>query len=71
MDEDDIAAALDGMRISELSQEEEKTNFKHGGRSDADQYMPVKALNQFSTDWTIKVRVTKKGDERQWRNDRG
>jgi replication factor A1 len=71
VDEDDIAAALDSMRISEIGNEEEKSGFQNGGKSDANMYMPVKALNQFSADWTIKVRVTKKGDERTWKNDRG
>lgn len=36
-----------------------------------DQYMPIKALNQFSTDWVIKARVVKKGDIRNWKNARG
>jgi len=43
----------------------------HGTRSDADMYMPVKALNQFSADWRIKVRVTKKHPIKQWNNARG
>jgi len=33
--------------------------------------MPVKALNQFSSDWRIKVRVTKKYDIKKWNNARG
>lgn len=41
------------------------------GKSDADMYMPVKALNQFSTDWRIKVRVTKKYEVKRWQNQRG
>lgn len=36
-----------------------------------DGYMPIKALNQFSHDWRIKARVTKKGDIRTWNNARG
>lgn len=31
-------------------------------------YMPVKALNQFSSDWTIKARVIKKAPVRSWKN---
>ena len=34
-------------------------------------YMPIKALNQFSTDWVIKARIVKKGNMRTWKNDRG
>lgn len=34
-------------------------------------YMPIKALNQFSTDWVIKARIMKKGNMRTWKNDRG
>ena len=37
----------------------------------ADAYMPIKALNQFSTDWVIKARVVKKADIRNWKNARG
>ena len=37
----------------------------------SDNYMPIKALNQFSTDWVIKARVVKKGDVRSWSNARG
>ena len=33
--------------------------------------MPVKALNQFSADWRIKVRVTKKYDIKKWNNAKG
>lgn len=34
----------------------------------ASAYMPVKALNQFSQDWTIKARVVKKAPVRSWKN---
>lgn len=34
-------------------------------------YLPVKCLNTFSTDWAIKVRVTKKGDIKEWKNTSG
>ena len=36
-----------------------------------DAYMPVKALNQFSSDWIIKIRVVKKSEVRSWANERG
>ena len=36
----------------------------------ANAYMPIKALNQFSTDWIIKARIVKKGQMRTWKNDR-
>ena len=36
-----------------------------------DNFMPIKALNQFSTDWVIKARIVKKGDIRNWKNTRG
>jgi replication factor A1 len=34
-------------------------------------YTPIRVLNQFSTDWRIKARVTKKEEPRQWRNNKG
>jgi replication factor A1 len=34
-------------------------------------YTPVKVLNQFTSDWRIKVRVTKKYDVKKWNNARG
>jgi replication factor A1 len=34
-------------------------------------YTPIRVLNQFSTDWKIRARVTKKGEEKQWRNNKG
>jgi replication factor A1 len=33
--------------------------------------MPIKALNQFSTDWKFKARVVKKPPLREYKNDRG
>ena len=33
--------------------------------------MPIKALNQFCSDWCIKARITKKNDMRNWKNARG
>ena len=33
--------------------------------------MPIKALNQFNTDWRIKARVLKKADLRSYRNAKG
>ena len=34
-------------------------------------YMPIKALNQYSQDWSIKAKITKLGDIRTWKNPRG
>lgn len=34
-------------------------------------YTPIKCLNQFSTDWQLKARITKKYDIRQWSNKNG
>ncbi len=31
-------------------------------------FMPIKALNQFTNDWTIKARVVKKAAIREWKN---
>ena len=33
--------------------------------------MPIKALNQFNTDWCIKARVLKKAPLRSYRNAKG
>lgn len=38
---------------------------------DGDQYMPIKALNQFSTDWRFKARVVKKPAIREYKNAKG
>lgn len=37
----------------------------------ASEYMPIKLLNQFSNDWTIKARVVKKTAVKSWKNNRG
>ena len=34
-------------------------------------FMPVKCINQFSIDFKIKVRVTKKHDLKSWKNANG
>ena len=36
-----------------------------------DMYTPIRVLNQFSTDWKIRARVTKRDEPKQWRNNRG
>ena len=36
-----------------------------------DVYTPIRVLNQFSTDWRIRARVTKKGEQKQWKNQKG
>lgn len=36
-----------------------------------DMYTPIRVLNQFSSDWRIRARVTKRDEPRQWRNQRG
>ena len=33
--------------------------------------MPIRALNTFSFDWKIKVRITKKCEKKIWRNTNG
>jgi len=38
---------------------------------DSDHYMPIKALNQFVTDWRIKARVVKKPPLREYKNAKG
>lgn len=37
----------------------------------SEMYTPIRCLNNFSTDWKIRARVTKKGDKREWRNAKG
>lgn len=34
-------------------------------------YIPIKALNQFTNDWVIKARVVKKAPIREWTNAKG
>ena len=36
-----------------------------------DTFTPIRALSTFSTDWTIRARVTKKWDLKEWNNSRG
>jgi replication factor A1 len=36
-----------------------------------DIYTPLKVLNQFSTDWKVRARLTKKGEIRNWNNAKG
>ena len=36
-----------------------------------DQFMPIKALNQFTTDWRFKARIVKKPPMREYRNQKG
>lgn len=36
----------------------------------ATEYMPIKHLNQFTTDWVIKARIIKKAQIREWKNAR-
>ena len=38
---------------------------------ESDQYMPIKCLNQFSSDWKFKARVVKKPPLRNYKNARG
>jgi replication factor A1 len=33
--------------------------------------MPIKALNQFTTDWRFKARIVKKPPMREYRNQKG
>ena len=44
---------------------------KQGMSPCVDEYMPIKALNQFTSDWCIKARITKKNELRHWKNARG
>jgi len=41
------------------------------GGGDADQYQPVTQLSPFQKTFKIKVRVTRKGDIKEWNNQRG
>jgi ssDNA-binding replication factor A large subunit len=38
------------------------------GDKDEVHYMPIKALNTFSTEWKIKARITKKHQKKAWKN---
>lgn len=38
------------------------------GDKDELHYMPIRALNTFSTEWRIKARLTKKHQKKQWKN---
>jgi replication factor A1 len=34
-------------------------------------YTPIRVLNQFSTDWKIRARLTKKDEPKAWKNQKG
>lgn len=34
-------------------------------------YRPIRSLTLFGTDWTIKARITMKGEIKHWKNQRG
>jgi hypothetical protein len=36
-----------------------------------DIYTPIRVLNQFSTDWRIRARVTRRDEPKRWANSRG
>jgi len=85
LDDNDLAGALGDMDLGAAKGEQIRrsyqssnaiaTNVGSGRRRSADMpsdsFMPIKALNQFSTDWVIKARLVKKGDIRNWKNARG
>ena len=58
------------LESAQKHQELEEVNIGSAKELPPDAYMPVKALNQFSCDWIIKIRVVKKGEVRSWCNDR-
>lgn len=41
-----------------------------GGREEEEGYMPISLLHPYKQDWSIKARVTRKGDLREWKNAR-
>mmetsp|Transcript_28003 Transcript_28003/g.37383 ORF Transcript_28003/g.37383 Transcript_28003/m.37383 type:complete len:130 (+) Transcript_28003:154-543(+) len=80
VDETDLAGALDDLGVGafgEKSHQGAKKSFvaagclATGADIPSDAFMPIKALNQFSTDWTIKARIIKKAEMRSWNNARG
>ncbi|CDW83120.1 replication protein a 70 kda dna-binding subunit [Stylonychia lemnae] len=54
-----------------FSNEEQPENQGKRMSSMMEMYTPVRCLNNFSTDWKIRARVTKKGDKKVWRNNKG
>jgi len=64
-----LASALDDMALSSHDKGPKRSYVSANKLASvdslpADAFMPIKALNQFSTDWVIKARVLKKGDIR-------
>jgi replication factor A1 len=37
----------------------------------SEMYTPIRCLNQFTPDWKIRARITKKGEKKTWRNMKG
>lgn len=75
-------SATPGLKLTEQQRAYQSTErlakpepaYKLGRASEtlpSDCYMPIKALNQFSTDWVIKARIVKKAEIKPWKNARG
>ncbi len=79
LSKEDLVGALDNVQLEQNGKDNSHKKYersdnlvKAGGMSPSDDmYMPVKALNQFTNDWCIKARITKKNDVRSWKNQRG
>ena len=78
LSKEDLAGALEGVQLENGNRDSSARNYeksaglvKAAASPSYDEYMPVKALNQFSSDWCIKARITKKNDVRSWKNARG
>lgn len=80
LSKEDLAGALESVQIKSAERPtgkleyeyEERDNLVSVHRSPAvDEFMPIKALNQFSADWCIKARITRKNDLKPWKNARG
>ena len=80
LSKEDLAGALESVQIKSAERPNGKLEYEYEKednlvsvhRSPAvDEFMPIKALNQFSSDWCIKARITRKNDLRPWKNARG
>ena len=65
---DGLAKCMEDLSIGK---KEEKKEENKESVADQDDYVPLSSLNLYSTDWKIKARITKLGNERSWNNDKG
>ena len=66
---DELAKSMGNLKLDKKEEFVEK--LRKSVHDTSDGYMPLSVLNLYSTEWKIKARITKLGDERTWNNAKG